>query len=1116
MNTYTRIIKKSFAFVGLFAFMFAQIAPVVAYAVVSEMTPQSYTTYDTPIVKDTYVDQDSIGGKNNINYGAANSIEVKSHNGKNRRMFIQANTPSVPMGAVIDSVRLYVYMYNRPSTSIRLYSVSQIIDAWDENTVTWNNQPSASTTPIAIHSIFPVDNSWIMFEVTADVKAVLAGQSVNNGWVIKDKFENSGTSYLAEFRSREYSGICSDSPSPLCEPYLEVTYHYEGGITGNVWNDLNADGVRNEGELPKEGEVVWIYNATTNITATSTSDGTYSVSGLVPGEYKVCRSTLNTSTQSFPNLGVLCPGNTRGEYVQVSSSVESGPDYGVFQGGSVKVILNINPALTEDLFNFDLAYNNATTSYTLYSGQTEYVFTGLVPGEGYSISQAMPSWWAEQFGVCVSGETEVSPNLFAVNAGNQVVCTFSNVKKASLTVTNYVDPMQGTYTFTLASLGSESVFEPVVLGNNESFGFMSLIPGTYTLTETIEEGLDEETASCVVGDAVIDPRTGPFEIPAGARIQCTYNHSQLGVVSGTVFEDMNADTVRDDTDASLSGWVVKLYKITEELIVPEGQETPLPVEISTEIASKVTDETGYIFGQLSPGIYKVCEELNTPFIQSLPLSDEGCGSSRGYRFSVSFGDIVNKYFGNFELAKLSGVVFSDTNNNGSRDEGEVGIPGVTVHLGSTKVTDANGVYEFDDLMPGHYTVTLLNIPAHSSYSTPTLGKHMIQAFSGESYVGDFGIFTDTDTPSLPVHQTPLDGAVVRPLGLILDWSDAVDPSLSSVTYQYQSALSNATTTGNALSTPIYSATLSTSQIDASGTSEGTYFWQVKACDTAHNCTEWTNPWSLVVDMTAPVSSFTSPNPDSNIEDEFITIAGSTTDLHNVASTTLEFAPYTASVGETPASCGAYTTITSLVQGVASTTFNWSYNWTPAEDGVYCLTAHGQDEAGNTEASPFITNITFKKKVVTTTGGGGGTSTGGGSSGGNGPIVGSFGGGSSSNGGSTTALGTGGSPDGAVLPTSTSPEEQPTQSSVGSNTYAPLAFSGNTYTGEYADGSGLSDSASASTTYSNTNTPDEEEGYNSNLGAVGVLGEWNNWYWLWILIVLLIIAGVYYSTRERNK
>ena len=59
-------------------------------------------------------------------------------------------------------------------------------------------------------------------------------------------------------------------------------------------------------------------------------------------------------------------------------------------------------------------------------------------------------------------------------------------------------------------------------------------------------------------------------------------------------------------------------------------------------------------------------------------------------------------------AVVSGAVYVDANNNGLRDGGEAGIPGVTVKLvpvcgcARTTTTDANGDYAFTDVGAGEY------------------------------------------------------------------------------------------------------------------------------------------------------------------------------------------------------------------------------------------------------------------------------------------------------------------------------------------------------------------------------------------------------------------------------
>lgn len=1142
MYKISRISKELLAFLALTGFMFVQASPLVAFAVQPPVDPDVYTGYYS-VAKDSYVDQDSSESSNNVksdkNYGNSTGIDIKSENGnKNRRIFIAVSNLALSPSAIIESAELYVYMYEQASNDInRTYGIYQVLGSWAENTITWNNKPNASTSPISTTVITPGNGQWVSFNVTSDVKQIVSGQSVNNGWMIRDMSEDASQNngYLGQFRSKEYSvnNACQNSPSVLCRPYVKITYRqYNGGIFGSIWNDVNTNGTKDETELPQAGEVISLVGPISTTTVTN-DNGVYFAQNLPSGTYTVCRSVDNTTTQSFPTSGTSCPNNTFGAQVQVAGSITAGPDFGVFNAGSVKVVLQLNPALTEDSFEVALLKDTATTStHTLY-GAGEYTFGGLVPGQ-YSLNKVVPSWWLEQNTSCMQGETEVSPSALLVAAGSQTVCTINLVKSASLTVTNYVNPVQGTYSYTLTKpteLGDQIIFTPVELGNAESHTFMPIVPGTYNLIEIIDGAPVGETAICFIGEMTVDPRIGPFEIPAGAHIQCTYNHGEVSVIQGAVFEDKNADAVRDDIDVSLSGWIIKLYKITEELVVPAEGAEPVPTTVKTEVSSKVSNQTGYVFGYLNPGTYTVCEELQSGFTQTLPLTDEGCGSTRGYTVTLNFGDVVNKHFGNFQKASIAGLVFNDSNNNGVKDSGETGLSGITVSNGvTTTSTDGSGNYVFSDVAPGAYTVSVV-VPSGSAYSLPVSGTYSIQALSGEAYTEkDFGIFTDTDTPSLPVHLSPADGAVVKPAGLTLDWTDVTDPSGSGISYHYQSALSNATTTGNALSTPIYSTTLGASQIDASGTSDGTYFWQVKACDTAHNCTDWTNPWSITVDSVLPTSVFAAPASSTSITGEFITITGSTTDTYGVASTSLLFAPWTPGEGENPGSCGAYTYITSLVNASSTNPFEWTFNWAPADSGVYCITAHGQDSAGNIETSTVITNISFTKASTTDGGNGGGSNGGGGSEGGtggsggssgstggsggssvpgNGPIVGSFGGGfgiggdlggnsgsTGTNTGNTGNAGNTGAAGGTVL------------------TGTEGGFGG----GDLASAGGMTDLDTyyGNTTSTPTTTISDTDDNGDQVAAVGFLGGWNNWYWLWILLLIIIILGVYYSTRRRNE
>ncbi|MEM7033138.1 MAG: SdrD B-like domain-containing protein, partial [Chloroflexota bacterium] len=70
-------------------------------------------------------------------------------------------------------------------------------------------------------------------------------------------------------------------------------------------------------------------------------------------------------------------------------------------------------------------------------------------------------------------------------------------------------------------------------------------------------------------------------------------------------------------------------------------------------------------------------------------------------------------FGFYQLLSLGNLIWADNDNDGERDPGESGIPGVVVHLQTitgatilTTTTDASGLYTFTHLISGTYVVSI--------------------------------------------------------------------------------------------------------------------------------------------------------------------------------------------------------------------------------------------------------------------------------------------------------------------------------------------------------------------------------------------------------------------------
>ncbi|MBI2875410.1 MAG: cadherin-like domain-containing protein [Candidatus Tectomicrobia bacterium] len=204
-----------------------------------------------------------------------------------------------------------------------------------------------------------------------------------------------------------------------------------------------------------------------------------------------------------------------------------------------------------------------------------------------------------------------------------------------------------------------------------------------------------------------------------------------GRFEGVKFEDLDGDSVRDEGEPGLAGWIIYL-----------DQDRSGQREEGERFAT--TDETGaYSFSGLVPGPYGVAEELQAGWIQTAP---EG-----GTHELVLTGEetVTGIDFGNFQPGRIAGVKFHDPDGDGVQDEGEPGLEGWTVYLdangngtldeGETRTTtEGTGAYSFTDLGPGTYRVAEVTKTGWSQ-TVPAGGFYQVALTSGLVATGrDFG------------------------------------------------------------------------------------------------------------------------------------------------------------------------------------------------------------------------------------------------------------------------------------------------------------------------------------------------------------------------------------------
>ncbi len=180
-------------------------------------------------------------------------------------------------------------------------------------------------------------------------------------------------------------------------------------------------------------------------------------------------------------------------------------------------------------------------------------------------------------------------------------------------------------------------------------------------------------------------------------------------LSGTVFEDMNADNIQESGDPGIAGVTLTLNELDDSGdYVPTG-------------STATTDANGnYEFDGLLPGTYQVVETQPAGYLSVGDTPGTVNGQTRGVVTTVDILSGINLDGGDNSIqndfaetlpAGISGQVYVDLNGDGTLDPGDTLLPGVTIYLldsGGNQLTstttDANGKYSFSGLTPGVYGV----------------------------------------------------------------------------------------------------------------------------------------------------------------------------------------------------------------------------------------------------------------------------------------------------------------------------------------------------------------------------------------------------------------------------
>ena len=265
------------------------------------------------------------------------------------------------------------------------------------------------------------------------------------------------------------------------------------------------------------------------------------------------------------------------------------------------------------------------------------------------------------------------------------------------------------------------------------YAFTGLRPGSYDVQFVTPTGfvVTRQDVGADAADSDIDAAglTGRYTLASGAAVTTVdagfFRTASLG---NRLWLDADGDGQQDVGEQGIAGQTVTLVGAGADGVLGSADDTT---------AIMTTDANGeYRFTGLVPGVqYQVV--FGHPDETVFTRRDNGSDLSDSDVDSAGRSGVVTLASGQSNTSIDAGVyvpvsignhVWEDANGNGQQDAGEAGIAGVTVQLlnasgavVATTTTDAQGNYNFGNLLPGLYDVRFVTPTGYTETSSDSGG-----------------------------------------------------------------------------------------------------------------------------------------------------------------------------------------------------------------------------------------------------------------------------------------------------------------------------------------------------------------------------------------------------------
>jgi len=583
-----------------------------------------------------------------------------------------------------------------------------------------------------------------------------------------------------------------------------------------VFNDLNGNGIMNNGEPGISGVTVTLSKDNGQFIGQATSDffGKYKFNNVMPNmSYKLTYTNLpagfsfttqnqggneDNDSDANPSTGMtdpifINPGDMRLDQdvglVQGNPNQASVGDKVFADNNGNGIQNNGEPGIGGVTVKLQDSNGN-TLQQTTTSGDGSYSFTGLTQGL-YKVMFNTPNGFVitmPKQGGNDERDSDVQnnqmTNAFFVGEGQ----TLTNIDAGYIPsqpnngiIGDRVfadnnnngqqdngEPGIGGVTVKLQDSNGNTLQTTTTSGNG-SYSFTGLVSGNYKVMFNTPNGFTQSPAN--VGNDATDSdnqsnqMTDPFFLGSGEvnnTIDAGFVPDQPNTgasIGDKVFVDNNGNGIQNGNEPGISGVTVKLQDLNGTIL----QQT-------------TTNGSGnYSFTGLDQGLYKVM--FNTPngFVITMPKQGGNDANDSDVqntqmtnpfylgenqdRTDIDAGYIPDQSNNN---ASVGDRVFADNNNNGQQDNGEPGIGGVTVKLQDsngntlqTTTTGGDGSYGFTGLAAGNYKV-MFNTPNGFTQSPANVGNDATDSDNQSNQMTDpFFLSDGENNPTIDAGFVPI-------------------------------------------------------------------------------------------------------------------------------------------------------------------------------------------------------------------------------------------------------------------------------------------------------------------------------------------------------------------------